>query len=84
MTYDHWKTTNPNDRWLGPNPDEEWRERMDIETMRGEIIDHKSTIQMLKTAVADLQTRVTKLENDKADDGVFGTPVGQGPDPTIE
>jgi hypothetical protein len=22
MTYDHWKTTNPDDEWLGPNPDE--------------------------------------------------------------
>ena len=23
MTYDHWKTTNPDDAWLGPDPNEE-------------------------------------------------------------
>lgn len=23
MTYDHWKTTNPDDEWLGPAPDDE-------------------------------------------------------------
>jgi len=23
MTYDHWKTTNPDDAWLGPDPDDE-------------------------------------------------------------
>ena len=23
MSYDHWKTTNPEDRWLGPDPDED-------------------------------------------------------------
>lgn len=23
MTYDHWKTTNPEDRWIGPDPAEE-------------------------------------------------------------
>ena len=41
---------------------------MDIETMRGEVIDHKTAIQMLKTAVADLQARVTELENSKEDE----------------
>lgn len=40
------------------------KREMDIETMRGEIIQHKNDIQMLKTAVADLQARVTKLENE--------------------
>lgn len=24
MSYDHWKTTNPDDEWLGPDYDEEW------------------------------------------------------------
>jgi hypothetical protein len=23
MSYDHWKTTNPDDEWLGPDPAEE-------------------------------------------------------------
>jgi len=23
MSYDHWKTTNPDDEWLGPDPNEE-------------------------------------------------------------
>ena len=23
MSYDHWKTTNPDDEWLGPDPEEE-------------------------------------------------------------
>lgn len=92
MTYDHWKTTNPEDRWLGPAPyeqcmhpfgcpDVDWcrgnlvcywdcqqteEEVMDIETMRGEVIDHKGSIQILKTIVADLQARVTELEKDRS------------------
>lgn len=40
----------------------EWRIKMDIETMRGEIIEHKAAIQILKIAVADLEARVAKME----------------------
>lgn len=72
--------------WTNIDPDLETairrRKKVDIETMRGEVIEHKTTIQMLKTAVADLQARVTKLEqvpNPHAD-----IPVGQGSDPIAE
>ena len=23
MSFDHWKTTNPDDEWLGPEPDQD-------------------------------------------------------------
>lgn len=26
MSYDHWKTTNPDDEWLGPDPREQQAE----------------------------------------------------------
>lgn len=42
---------------------------MDIETMRGTIIQLGKDMKDIKAAIADLEARVTKIENELSDPG---------------
>lgn len=61
MTYDHWKTTNPEDEWLGPDPMDEGDDPDNLEpeidrlrAMLGryaEAIKRATTIEELRKAL---------------------------------
>ena len=74
MTYDTWKTTNPDDEWLGPEPgSEDFTEPLD-ETEEGiDMTKHSENIAELVTALAKAQAVIPPAPFNKKVDFVAKT-----------